>query len=89
MKWRWIQHMSSALKVGEFLFQNLGENTQNQEGIQNPCTQYVLNFYFIFYHIFNNRGCLLMEDYQMRERLIVTGKRTENGKNGLEVKNKI
>ena len=51
MKWKWIQHMSSALKVGEFLFQNLGENTQNHEGTQNPCTQYVLNFYFIFYQL--------------------------------------
>lgn len=43
--------MSSALKVGEFLFQNLGENTQNHESIQNPHTPYVLNFYFIFYQL--------------------------------------
>lgn len=32
MKLRWIQHMSSGLKVGEFLFHNLGENAQNHEG---------------------------------------------------------
>ena len=32
MKLRWIQHMSSVLKIREFLFQNPRENAQNHEG---------------------------------------------------------
>ena len=52
MKLRWIQHMSSVLKIREFLFQNLRENAQNHEGIQSSCTLYVIHSYFVYYQLY-------------------------------------
>lgn len=70
-KWnRWIRHIST-LKVGEFLFQNLKENTYNYKVIQNPRTQYIVQSYFIcFQHHVKEKESKL----QNMSKLLLDGK---------------